>query len=100
MAESGRKTREMTSLPDLPNDVIEAILSYVPAADLVKKCSLVNKTWNLIIQGQKLWREKCERLGIYSDKFPVIPKDFKKYYFHRPFSRNLIKNWDVRGNYL
>ena len=87
---------EIFPLNDLPKDILENILSFLSGKDLLLKYSLVNKEWNEIIDQQSLWHLKCERLGILFDGIVSHnhdePFDFKDYFFHNPYTRNLLKN--------
>lgn len=80
-------------ISSLPEELFVQVLVFVPAPDLVKRCSLVSKHWRRVARDQSLWRRKCEQEGMY---VPGVmgppPDDFIVYYFRNPYTRNLLKN--------
>ncbi|KAL8574310.1 hypothetical protein ACOMHN_065335 [Nucella lapillus] len=77
----------------LPEELFVQMLVFVPAPDLVKRCSLVCKHWMRVTRDQSLWRRKCEQEGKYLPGIMGPPPDnFILYYFLNPYTRNLLKN--------
>lgn len=80
-------------LNGLPEELLVYTLTWVPAVDLVKHCSLVSKHWLEVSRDSSLWRVKCERDGIYvPGMMRPPPDDFRMYYFKNPYKRNLLQN--------
>ena len=52
------------ALPELPEEILVHILSYVPGNDLIHACRIVCKSWKSMIDYATLWIRKCERDGI------------------------------------
>ncbi|KAL3872997.1 hypothetical protein ACJMK2_036161 [Sinanodonta woodiana] len=88
-------------LTELPDELLEGVLSHLPGLSLVTSCCYVCKKWNELIQSQGLWKEKCHRENY------VIPSchssyssiDFRKIYFLNPYGRNLLKNPDATNGF-
>ncbi|XP_022104215.1 F-box only protein 44-like [Acanthaster planci] len=86
----------LVSLQSLPNELLTHILSFVPWRWL-PNCALVCKAWKGVFSGKTFWHDKCHnclRIRRFVDGFmaPYVPRDWKKFYFERPCTRNLIKN--------
>ncbi|CAC5357060.1 FBXO6 [Mytilus coruscus] len=91
----GQMEKEEFPLTELPKEVFENILSFLPGKDLLLVCSRVNREWKTAIESQSLWHLKCQRLEIlFADLLHNHdgPFDFKQYYFKNPYTRNLLKN--------
>lgn len=98
---------DMFSLDALPDDILETVLSFVPAKRLLTY-KRVCKRWKEIIDGQTLWRSKCERdnvltenwlrclYRVHSDREPI---NFRQLYFSSPYNRNLIRNPCAKGKW-
>jgi len=104
----GRQTKlkvscqSSTSVIDgLPVELIQLIFSYVPSRDLLLNCSRVCKQWRALLDDDVFWRRQCDSAGVV---YPAIFAedtnrclDYQRLYFSRPFSRNLVKNWNAAG---
>ncbi|XP_064610254.1 F-box only protein 44-like [Liolophura sinensis] len=106
---------DMFSFDALPDDILETVLSFVPAKRLLTY-RRVGKRWRDIIDGQTLWRNKCERDKVLTENWLRFlycvhgdhePINYRQLYFSSPYTRNLIKNpcakeklkyWQVRHN--
>lgn len=75
----------------LPVDVVEVILSFVPAEDLLTNCIHVEQ-WVEIINSNSLWLLKCLRKWKNVVKPDPISPNFYRHFYHMPFGVNLLKN--------
>ncbi|XP_064642396.1 F-box only protein 6-like isoform X2 [Lineus longissimus] len=94
-------------LTDLPDDLLELVLSELSGPYLIHVAQLVCKDWKSIIDRPSIWKLKC--LREYPNVFfslGGVPEDMRTFYFKNPLNRNLIKNayamedkkhWDVDG---
>ncbi len=88
------------SLPELPEEILVHILSYVPGNDLIHACRIVCKSWKSMIDYATLWIRKCERDGIALPAQAArdsLQLDYRVLYFKNPYGRNLLKNWNAEG---
>lgn len=82
---------------DVPREILERVLSFVPAKECILSGRLVCKEWRDIVDSKSFWKAKCDDEGL------VIPSryheliDWKRVYLSRPFGRNLVKNWNAEG---
>uniref|UniRef100_A0ABM5ERV1 F-box only protein 27-like n=1 Tax=Pogona vitticeps TaxID=103695 RepID=A0ABM5ERV1_9SAUR len=85
-----------TDVNQLPDEVLELILSWVPARTLVARCRLVCRRWRDLIGRPTLWKLQCERdpaLQAVLQAAQRCPRvDWCRVAVLRPFGRNLIKN--------
>ncbi|KAK7464532.1 hypothetical protein BaRGS_00037924 [Batillaria attramentaria] len=90
---SSMQSVEVFDIGALPEELFIYVLSWVPAVDVVKRCSLVSKHWLTVSRDCTLWRIKYEREGIYVPSvLSPLPDNFMVYYFKRPYTRNLLRN--------
>lgn len=81
----------------LSDELLIEILSFVSHTDLLTSCILVCHRWKDLIDGQTLWRRKCESDKVdfsnISRRFPIPPKHFyRNIYLHSKSEKNLLKN--------
>ncbi|EEC03046.1 conserved hypothetical protein [Ixodes scapularis] len=84
-----------SSLPllELPERLIERVLSFVPAGDLLKACRFVCGSFGRIVEGNGLWELKCEREGKYIPNLewhPLPPNYYRGLYAGIPYFQNLL----------
>ncbi|PKU38729.1 f-box only protein 6-like [Limosa lapponica baueri] len=82
----------MTTVLDLPEDVLVELLSLLPARDLVRACRLVCRQWRYVVDLTTLWKRKCQREGFYTQNLDRSITDWKIFYMLCKLKRNLIKN--------
>ncbi|CAN7975442.1 unnamed protein product, partial [Ixodes persulcatus] len=78
---------------ELPERLIERVLSFVPAGDLVKACRFVCGSFGRIVEGNGLWELKCERDGKYIPNLewhPLPPNYYRGLYAGVPYFQNLL----------
>lgn len=92
----------MTTVLDLPEDVLVELLSLLPARDLLRACRLVCRQWRYVVDLTTLWKRKCQREGFYMHHLDRSISDWKVFYMLCNLRRNLIKNPCAEGlfNYL
>ncbi|XP_005162141.1 uncharacterized protein isoform X1 [Danio rerio] len=79
-------------MPDVPLAVVEEILLYLPAHQVVRVCRLVCPEWKELVDSVAHWRERCRREGIQPCDASRPPEDWCQFYFITKKRRNLIKN--------
>ncbi|XP_073794791.1 uncharacterized protein isoform X1 [Danio rerio] len=79
-------------VPDAPLAVVEEILLYLPAYQVVRVCRLVCHEWKELVDSAAHWRERCRREGIQLCDASRPPEDWCQFYFITKKRRNLIKN--------
>lgn len=87
----------MTSICDLPEDVLVELLSLLPAKELVCTCRLVCTQWRYVVDLTTLWKRKCQREGFYLQSLDRNVSDWKIFYMLCSLKRNLIKNPCAEG---
>uniref|UniRef100_A0ABM5ERS3 F-box only protein 27-like isoform X1 n=1 Tax=Pogona vitticeps TaxID=103695 RepID=A0ABM5ERS3_9SAUR len=91
-------------LNQLPDEVLELILSWVPARTLVARCRLVCRRWRNLIGRPTLWKLQWQRdpaLQAVLHAAQRCPRmDWCRVGVLRPFGRNLIKNPCGRERFL
>jgi len=97
------KSSDTSAVVDgLPVEILQQMLSYVPARDVVLNCSRVCKQWHELVNDVVYWRRRCDAAAVV---YPTNTSkhnddsllDFRRLYFFRPFCRNLVKNWNAAG---
>lgn len=83
-------------LPDLPEDVLLEVLSWVPKRDLIHHCRLVCKRWRDLVDLPVVWKQKCERLNLHLEQLEGGRLDWRVFYFSLS-KRNLLRNVCGRG---
>lgn len=87
----------MTSLGDLPEDVLVELLSLLPAPALLGPCRLVCRQWRYVVDLTTLWKRKCQREGFYLHSLDRSISDWKTFYMLCHLKRNLIRNPCAEG---
>ncbi|XP_027738344.1 F-box only protein 6-like [Empidonax traillii] len=82
----------MTTIGDLPEDVLVQLLSLLPAQDLLRNCRLVCSQWRYVVDLNTLWKRKCQRDGFYEQSLDRNVSDWRVFYMLCRLKRNLIKN--------
>ncbi|KAM4646661.1 F-box only protein 6-like isoform 1-T1 [Amazona ochrocephala] len=82
----------MTTICDLPEDVLVELLSLLPARDLLRTCRAVCAQWRYVVDLTTLWKRKCQREGFYLQNLDRSVSDWKVFYILCHLKRNLIKN--------
>lgn len=80
---------------NLPEHLVEYILSFVSPKCLVTDCPLVCDLFRRIVHNNVFWKMKCERDGkvIPSFKLHPLPEHYyRKIYMGNPYGRNLLRN--------
>ncbi|XP_051493034.1 F-box only protein 6-like isoform X2 [Apus apus] len=89
----------MTTICDLPEDVLVELLSLLPARDLIHACRLVCRQWRYVVDLTTLWKRKCQREGFYIQNLDRSVSDWKIFYMLCRLKRNLIKNPCAEENF-
>ncbi|NXT65549.1 FBX6 protein, partial [Chaetops frenatus] len=89
----------MTTIGDLPEDVLVELLSLLPARDLLRTCRLVCTQWRYVVDLTTLWKRKCQRDGFYPQSFDRSISDWRIFYMLCHLKRNLIKNPCAEENF-
>ncbi|NWQ77799.1 FBX6 protein, partial [Columbina picui] len=89
----------MTTICDLPEDVLVELLSLLPARDLLRSCRLVCSQWRDVVDLTTLWKRKCQRDGFYTQNLDRSVTDWKIFYVLSNLKRNLIKNPCAQENF-
>uniref|UniRef100_A0A8C0HGM3 F-box protein 6 n=1 Tax=Buteo japonicus TaxID=224669 RepID=A0A8C0HGM3_9AVES len=89
----------MTTICDLPEDVLVELLSLLPAQDLIRTCRLVCTQWRYVVDLTTLWKRKCQREGFYIQNLDRSVSDWKIFYMLCSLKRNLIKNPSAEENF-
>ena len=85
----------------LPNDVLQEIFFRTPGQDLMKKCLIICKKWNFLIDNESFWIEKCLRdKTMNQEKLKILRNledikiEAKQLYFNYEslFEKNFLKN--------
>ncbi|XP_068891198.1 F-box only protein 44-like [Aphelocoma coerulescens] len=82
----------MTTIGDLPEDVLVELLSLLPVRDLLRTCRLVCTQWRYVVDLTTLWKRKCQRDGFYRQSLDRSISDWRIFYMLCHLKRNLIKN--------
>ncbi|XP_065142213.1 uncharacterized protein [Paramisgurnus dabryanus] len=69
------------SCPRLNSAVVEEILQYLPAEDVVLKCRLVCREWKEVVDSPSHWIRRCRREGFELQHVPRPPEDWCRFYF-------------------
>lgn len=88
-------TEDSFPILDLPEQLIEHVLSFVCTEDLLKNCRLVNGLFQRIVDTNGFWKLKCERDGKTIPNFhpSSLPANYyKAIYMNNPYGRNLLRN--------
>ncbi|ROL53228.1 F-box only protein 6 [Anabarilius grahami] len=85
-------TALQSDVPDVPLAVVEDILLYLPAHQVVRVCRLVCREWKELVDSASHWRERCEREEIQPCDASRPPEDWRRFYFLAKKQRNLLKN--------
>ncbi|XP_051737077.1 LOW QUALITY PROTEIN: uncharacterized protein fbxo44.9 [Ctenopharyngodon idella] len=85
-------TALQSDVPDVPLAVVEEILLYLPAHQVVRVCRLVCGEWKELVDSASHWRERCRREGIQPCDASRPPKDWRLFYCITKKRRNLLKN--------
>jgi len=97
------ESRPGTSFVDgLPVEILRLIFTYVPPRDLVVNCSRVCRQWHELVNDDIFWRRQCDSERVVYPTNVARPDEtqlfnYQRLYFFRPFSRNLVKNWNAAG---
>ncbi|XP_033014480.1 F-box only protein 17-like [Lacerta agilis] len=93
---NGMEIQCLVDLNPLPEELLELILSWVPARTLVTHCRLVCCRWRDLIDRPTVWKLQWERDPRMHDAIEAAHRcprmDFARVGVLRPFGRNLIKN--------
>ncbi|KAJ7304176.1 hypothetical protein JRQ81_011707 [Phrynocephalus forsythii] len=88
--------RRPTEANHLPDEVLEQILSWVPARVLVARCSLVCRRWRDLLGRPTLWKRQWERDPDHRAALEAAQRhrgmDWGRVSVLRPLGRNLLKN--------
>lgn len=87
----------MTSIGDLPEDVLVELLSLLPARELLRTCRLVCSQWRYVVDLNTLWKRKCQRDGFYRQSYDRTISDWKIFYMLCYMKKNLLKNPRAEG---
>lgn len=82
-------------LMDLPEQLIEYVLSFVNHKDLLKNCRYTCKLFHGIIDSNGFWKIKCVRDGKVIPAFnleELPPRYYQRVYIGDPYGRNLLRN--------
>ncbi|XP_074074561.1 F-box only protein 6-like [Macrotis lagotis] len=82
----------MTSINELPENVLLELFCLVPARDLLRHYRPVCSLWRDLIDLMSLWKRKCQREGLISENWDQPVADWKVFYFLCSLQRNLIRN--------
>ncbi|NXM76239.1 FBX6 protein, partial [Serilophus lunatus] len=82
----------MTTINDLPEDVLVELLSLLPARDLLRTCRLVCVQWRYVVDLTTLWKRKCQRDGYCVQSADRNISDWKIFYLLCHLKKNLLKN--------
>ncbi|XP_077788523.1 F-box only protein 27-like isoform X2 [Podarcis muralis] len=92
----GMEIQCLVDLNPLPEELLELILSWVPARTLVTRCRLVCCRWRDLIDRPTVWKLQWERDPRMHDAIEAAQRcprmDCSRVGVLRPFGRNLIKN--------
>ncbi|NXG03688.1 FBX6 protein, partial [Sakesphorus luctuosus] len=94
-----RSALAMTTIADLPEDVLVLVLSLVPPRDLVCRCRLVCAQWRDVVDLNTLWKRKCQRDGFHRLSLDRNVADWRVFYMLCHLRRNLIKNPCAEENF-
>ncbi|NXV96021.1 FBX6 protein, partial [Calonectris borealis] len=94
-----RRRSVMTTICDLPEDVLVELLSLLPARELIRTCRLVCTQWRYVVDLTTLWKRKCQREGFYVQSLDRSVSDWKIFYMLCNLKRNLIKNPRAEENF-
>ncbi|XP_028920323.1 F-box only protein 6 [Ornithorhynchus anatinus] len=83
---------EMTTINELPENILLELFSLVPARELLLRCRPVCSLWRDVIDLLSLWKRKCQREGFISDRWDRPVADWKIFYFLCSLKKNLIRN--------
>lgn len=94
---TSKSTEDSDPFPimDLPEQLIEHVLSFVCTEDLLKNCSLVSVHFQRIVDTNGFWKLKCERDGKTIPNFhpSSLPAHYyRNIYMNNPYGRNLLRN--------
>ncbi|XP_054503604.2 F-box only protein 44-like [Agelaius tricolor] len=89
----------MTSIGDLPEDVLVELLSLLPARELLRTCRLVCSQWRYVVDLNTLWKRKCQRDGFYRQSYDRSISDWKIFYMLCHMKKNLLKNPRAEENF-
>ncbi|XP_050038738.1 F-box only protein 6-like [Dermacentor andersoni] len=82
-------------LMNLPEPLIEYVLSFVSHTDLLKSCRNTCKPFRDIIDSNSFWKIKCLRDGRSIPSFhleELPPRYYQRIYIGNPYGRNLLQN--------
>ncbi|KAH6934880.1 hypothetical protein HPB50_001581 [Hyalomma asiaticum] len=82
-------------LMNLPEQLIEYVLSFVSHEDLLKSCRYTCKLFREIIDSNGFWKIKCLRDGKSLPMFHLeeLPQRYyQRIYIGNPYGRNLLRN--------
>ncbi|XP_066560065.1 F-box only protein 2 isoform X2 [Amia ocellicauda] len=88
-------TKPGINLLELPEEILQLILSYVPARNLLQDCQRVCKALHAVIGTHSFWIFKCEEERLiprFSGKYLPLNFNWKRFCMKEPFNRNLIRN--------
>uniref|UniRef100_A0A131XTH8 Putative a receptor for ubiquitination targets n=1 Tax=Ixodes ricinus TaxID=34613 RepID=A0A131XTH8_IXORI len=93
----GRSAEDLDPFPilELPEQLVEYVLSFVSTDDLVKSCRLVCVQFQRIVDRNGFWKIKCERDGKVIPSFHLdsLPANYyRAIYVSNPYGRNLLRN--------
>uniref|UniRef100_A0A6I8N9S0 F-box protein 6 n=1 Tax=Ornithorhynchus anatinus TaxID=9258 RepID=A0A6I8N9S0_ORNAN len=87
----------MTTINELPENILLELFSLVPARELLLRCRPVCSLWRDVIDLPSLWKRKCQREGFISDRWDRPVADWKIFYFLCSLKKNLIRNPCAEG---
>ncbi|RXN10953.1 F-box only 6-like protein [Labeo rohita] len=76
----------------IPLLMVEEILMYLPAHEVVQVCRLVCHEWKELVDSAAHWRERCKREEIQPYDASRVPEDWRLFYFQSKYRKNLLKN--------
>ncbi|KAK8764354.1 hypothetical protein V5799_033042 [Amblyomma americanum] len=86
---------DMFPLTDLPEQLIEHVLSFVDQTDLLESCRHTCKLFRDVIDSNGFWKIKCLRDGKVIPAYALEelpPRYYQSIYMGNPYGRNLLRN--------
>uniref|UniRef100_A0A1E1X7R7 Putative a receptor for ubiquitination targets n=1 Tax=Amblyomma aureolatum TaxID=187763 RepID=A0A1E1X7R7_9ACAR len=86
---------DLFPLMDLPEQLIEYVLSFLDHKDLLNNCRHTCKLFRNIIDSNSFWKNKCLQDGKVIPAFSLEelpPRYYQRIYIGNPYGRNLLRN--------
>ncbi|KAI2662236.1 F-box only protein 6 [Labeo rohita] len=71
----------------IPLLMVEEILMYLPAHEVVQVCRLVCHEWKELVDSAAHWRERCKREEIQPYDASRVPEDWRLFYFQSKYRK-------------